>query len=223
MVKELTSSFGKDIFTVYNIFAPATAFKWSINGGEKKLVQFLKEDKFAVIHALSVIAQNTEKVARRVVTEGGTDGIYLSVQSIQDSFVGPDLYAEVIAPTEISILNAANSVSQNNLLHICGYEGARNNLNNFKNYPVKAINFASVVEGVSLEEGKRIFKGKTVIGGFANLKDSVLSSGTKEEVQKETKRLIEKAGRTGIILGADCTIPRDINFERLEWVREAAK
>jgi len=223
LVKELTSSFGKDVLTFYNVFAPATAFKWSSGGGDKKLEEFIKEDKFAVIHALSVIAQNTEKVAAGVIKEGGADGIYLSVQSIQGTYVGPDLYAEVAAPAELSVLNAANAAGGKNILHVCGYEGARNNLHNFKNYPATAINFASVVEGVSLEAGKEIFKGKAVIGGFANLKDSVLSAGTKEEVQKETKRLLDNAGRKGIILGADCTIPRDIDFQRLEWVREAAK
>lgn len=223
LVKELTSSFGKDVLTFYNVFAPATAFKWSIAGGEKKLEQFIKEDKFAVIHALSVIAQNTEKVATGVIKEGGADGVYLSVQSIQGTFVGPDLYAEVAGAAELSVLNAANAAGGKNILHVCGYEGARNNLHNFKNYPALAINFASVVEGVSLEAGKEIFKGKAIIGGFANLKDSVLSAGTKEEVQKETKRLLANAGRKGIILGADCTIPRDIDFQRLEWVRESAK
>jgi len=223
LVKELTLSFGKDVLTFYNVFAPATAFKWSSGGGDKKLEEFIKEDKFAVIHALSIIAQNTEKVAAGVIKEGGADGIYLSVQSIQGTYVGPDLYAEVAAPAELSVLNAANAAGGKNILHVCGYEGARNNLHNFKNYPATAVNFASVVEGVSLEAGKEIFKGKAVIGGFANLKDSVLSAGTKEEVQKETKRLLDNAGRKGIILGADCTIPRDIDFQRLQWVREAAK
>ena len=87
----------------------------------------------------------------------------------------------------------------------------------------EVINFASVVEGVSLSEGKKIFSGKAVIGGFANTKKGILYTGTKEEVQAETKKILKKAGTTGIILGADCTIPKDIDFERLEWVREAAK
>lgn len=223
LVKELTSAFGKEVVTVYNIFAPATAFKWSVEGGDKKLAALIKEDKDAVIYALSVIAQNTQTLAKAVIKEGGADGIYLSVQSIQDASVGPDTYAEVISPAEISILTAANSVGGVNVLHVCGYEGAKNNLSIFKNYPAKVINFASVVEGVSLKNGKEIFKGKAVIGGFANIKDGVLYSGTKDEVQAETKRLLAEAGKTGIILGADCTIPRDIDFERLEWVREAAK
>ena len=34
--------------------------------------------------------------------------------------------------------------------------------------------------------------------------------------------MVEKAGRKGGLLGADCTVPRDIDWQRLDWVREAA-
>ena len=222
LVKELTESFGDEVLTFYNIFAPATAFKWAA-GGDKKLAAFIIEDKDAVVQALSIIARNTALLAEAVIAEGGADGIYLSVQTIQDERIGADLYSEVIAPAEISVLTAANAAGGKNILHVCGYEGARNNLSLFKNYPAKALNFASAVEGVSLSEAKKLFGGRAVIGGFANTKDGVLYSGTKAEVQAETKRLIKAAGRTGIILGADCTVPKDITFERFEWVREAAE
>lgn len=222
LVKKLTTSFGKEVATFYNIFAPATAFKWAA-GGDKKLAAFIKEDKDAVIYALSVIAQNTSILAREVIKSGKADGIYLSVQTIQDLSVGPDLYSEVIAPTELAVLSSANAAGGTNILHICGYEGVKNNLSLFKNYPAKVINFASVVEGISLKKGKALFGGKAVIGGFENTKKGLLYKGTKEEIQAETKRLLKEAGKTGIILGADCTVPKDINFERFEWVREAAK
>ena len=223
LVKELTSSFVNEVLTFYNIFAPATAFKWSVEGADKKLAQFIKEDKYAVLYALSVIAKNTQAVAEAVISEGKADGIYLSVQTIQDAFVGPDLYAEVISPSELSVLNAAIGAGGKNILHVCGYEGARNNLSLFKNYPANAVNFASVVEGVSLAEAKKIFGGKTIIGGFANTTDGILFSGTKEEIQAETKRILKDSGRTGIILGADCTIPRSTDLQHLEWIREAAE
>lgn len=223
LVKELTSSFGNEVLTFYNIFAPATAFKWSVEGADKKLAQIIKEDKYAVLYALSVIAKNTQAVAEAIISEGKADGIYLSVQTIQDAFVGPDLYAEIISPSELSVLNAAIGAGGKNILHVCGYEGARNNLSLFKNYPANAVNFASVVEGVSLAEAKKIFGGKTIIGGFANTTDGILFSGTKEEIQAETKRILKDSGRTGIILGADCTIPRSTDLQHLEWIREAAE
>lgn len=46
--------------------------------------------------------------------------------------------------------------------------------------------------------------------------------GSREEVEKATFRILEDCGQTGIMLGADCTVPTDIDDHRLEWVRQAA-
>ena len=36
------------------------------------------------------------------------------------------------------------------------------------------------------------------------------------------EKLLAEAGREGVIIGADCTVPSDIDIERLQWVREKA-
>ena len=50
----------------------------------------------------------------------------------------------------------------------------------------------------------------------------VFYTGDKAAIQAETKRIIAETGTTGLVIGADCTIPSDIDEERIEWVREAA-
>ena len=73
-----------------------------------------------------------------------------------------------------------------------------------------------------MEEGEEIFGHRCVIGGFDNNADGVLYSGSKEEVQAETRAILDRAGTRGVILGADCTVPKDIDPERFNWVRDAA-
>ena len=47
---------------------------------------------------------------------------------------------------------------------------------------------------------------------------------TKDEIKAYTKKLIDDFGTTkGLILGADCTIPADINPDHIRWVIEAAE
>ena len=74
---------------------------------------------------------------------------------------------------------------------------------------------------MELEDGKKLFSGRAVLGGFGNSTEDVLYKGTKEEIKAETKRLLDKAGTIGVILGADCTVPRDTPREHFQWVREA--
>ena len=97
-----------------------------------------------------------------------------------------------------------------------------NNIHLFTDYPAPVINWAVGPEGISLAEGREIFGGRTVLGGFENGKNGLLYTGDKAAIQAETKRIIAETGTTGLVIGADCTIPSDIDEERIEWVREAA-
>ena len=74
-----------------------------------------------------------------------------------------------------------------------------------------------------VEEGKKLFGGRAVIGGFDQTKDSVLYRGSKEEIEAYVEKLIEDVGKVGVVVGADCTVPADISVERLNWARNKAK
>ena len=113
----------------------------------------------------------------------------------------------------------ANTLSSINALHICGYHGQPNNLELFKDYEAACINWAVHAEGVSLGEGKVLFGGKPVFGGFEQ--DTDLYTGTKEEIERHVFRILDETGTTGVMIGADCTVPTDIDDHRLEWVRQA--
>ena len=223
LVRELTGRFQKEVASFYNIFAPATYLSLLLEaaGNELTVAQLAKENPKGLARVLDLIAKDVALLSRRVIAEGGADGIYLSVRNIDG--VGKEDYLNVIAPSELAVLQNANAVSRYNILHICGYEGHRNDLSTYVDYPARIVNRAVTVENVSLSEGKKLFGGKAVIGGFNNTTDGVLYKGSKEEIEAETARLIADAGTTGVILGADCTIPSDTPLEHLSWVREKAK
>lgn len=223
LVKELTGRFGESRATFYNIFSPATYFSFLLEEAGKKvtLSQFAKEDPEGLSRALYAIAEDIAALSEGVIKKGGADGIYFSVRNLDG--VSKEDYLKYIAPAELKVLEAANKVSDYNILHICGYEGHRNDLSTFTEYPAKVINWAVTVEKVSLKEGKRLFGGRAVIGGFDNTENGVLYRGSREEIEKETERLLSEIKEPGVILGADCTIPSDTPISHLEWVREKAK
>ncbi len=224
LVKELTKRFKKDVVAFYNIFSVPFYLEIALQeyGTKLTLAQLAKENPEGLKHALSEMAKDISILITRVISEGGADGIYLSVKNIQGALLSPAQYLDIVGTAEKELLAAANAQSKYNILHICGYEGARNNLRVYQDYDVKVVNFASVVEGVSLKAGKEIFGGRTVIGGFGNTDKDVLFKGTKEEIVAETKRIISENGKDGIVLGADCTVPWTIDIDHLKWVREAA-
>ena len=225
LVQKIKAGFTEDSVAIYNIFAPVTYFKWLVGkvaGGDDIIADFLAEDAVLTKRVLDVIAQDIAALTERIIKEAGADGIYLSVQSIQDARVSAEDYKAFIAPSELAVLEAANAAGGVNILHICGYEGARNDVHLFTDYPAQVINWAVGPEGISLAEGRKLFGGRTVLGGFENGKDGLLYTGSQAAIQDETKRLIAEAGKEALIIGADCTIPSDIEAERIQWVRQAA-
>jgi uroporphyrinogen decarboxylase len=219
LVKTVTAM-DTDIPYFYNIFSPLTTLRFML--GADKLLSLILEDAERVSKAAYNIGLTLAGLAERVIREGSADGIYLSVQNPNIEQISDLEYEKFFTPADMLILNAANAASENNILHICGYEGVRNRLAAWRNYPAKAYNWAVNVEGVTLSEGKALFSGKAVIGGFANPKGSLIDTGTREEIEAFVTELLQKTGKRGVVIGADCTVNSETTPERYEWVRQAA-
>lgn len=227
LVKGVREIFGEDTLLFFNEFSP---FNQLLSGlavagnrplGLKRLKTFLAQDGKAVAYALDVLAESLNILTRRVVKPGLADGIYLSVNN-PDRAIPAQIYSAFVAPSEVKVLETANTVSPDNILHICGYAGNKNILSVYQNYPAEVVNWAVHAENLGLAEGKKFFGGKAVIGGFDNVKEGLLYSGTRPEIEAYVEKLLAEAGREGVIIGADCTVPSDIDIERLKWVREKA-
>ncbi len=202
----------------YNVFCPMSLMRFGTS--EELLMRHMRENPDAVCHAFKVIAQDIKALVRRLITEAGCDGIYYCVQNAEKFRFTAEEYRRLVTPAELEVLEYANGLSDNNILHCCGWAGDQNRVEVWQDYPAKAVNWAVYVEKLTLAEGKRFFGGRCVLGGFDNRKTGILYSGSREEIERETERLVEETGRRGVVLGADCTLPSDIDLERMKWVRE---
>lgn len=217
---------GSDAPIYFTGFSPCIILRNGLSGLDiglavehSRLSAFLDEDASAVEKALDIIADSVIALNKMILTECGAEGLYFSVNN-QAHYIPDDLYVKHIAASEKKVLAEANKLSKINMLHICGYHGKSNNMDLYKDYDVPIFNWAVHAEGVSLSEGKKFFGGKPVCGGFAQ--DETIYKGTREEVEAEVYRYLDDAGQIGVMLGADCTVPTDIDDNRLEWVRQAA-
>lgn len=212
------------------IFSPMYLFKWALiqhyveplKLADHRFADLYHQDPQLVLHVLKVIGQDLGKVAAAVM-KTGIDGIYYSTQSVQDDRLdNPHFFSTVMEPADQLVQERINAVSDLNILHICGFAGAYNHLDWFKDYPLQVINWASKTDGYSLAAGQKLFGGRPVLGGLDNSTKGVLYSGNKEQIQTAVQQLLDAAGTNGVILGADCTVPRDINYDHLRWAIEAA-
>lgn len=191
----------------------------NVGGDESLIKSYVREDPEALSVAIQALADGISEFNRLLITQCGVDGIYLSVNN-QAGFFDEDFFSAYIAPAEKKVLDNANQLSDMNLLHICGMAGRSNNLKLFTDFQAAAYNWAVHAEGVSLQEGKKLFGGKAVFGGFAQT--GPIYKGTREELEQAVWKILDDNGDLGVGLGADCTVPADIDDNRLRWVQEAA-
>lgn len=209
-----------DMCVFYNVFAPFSSIRYGTS--DELVMAHLREDPQAVAYALGIIAEDNSTLCELLMTEAGCDGIYYCVQGGEKDRMTGETYRAYITPSDKAVLSHANKFSPYNTLHCCGWAGIPNRLENWQDYPAKVINWAVFIEEMDLVRGRAFFGGKTVLGGCDNRKTGVLYTGSKAEVQSFVRKLVSSFDQdTGYMIGADCTLPADIDKKRIQWVIEA--
>lgn len=181
-----------------------------------RLVSYYRSYPEKTLSALRIIADNLSKLAEGFKREG-VDGTYYAAFGAEKGYFTDEEFSEVIAPLDKEVLLAGGCP----FLHICRPSSV---LSRYEPYTDTAavFNWSVNGSGLSLEEGRRLFKGKPLLGGLPNQKGPIVS-GTEEEIRAAVKAVVDSYGRDGLILGADCTIPTGTELWRIRTAVEAAE
>ena len=151
------------------------------------------------------------------------DGIYFSAQFGEPGRFTDEEWAKLVQPSDLLALSAAEERSGKfNILHICGEPeyGFKTALNRFRDYPGSIVNWSVKDNGVSLTEGKKLFK-RPILGGLNN-RGNILN-GDDEAIRAEVNATIDGFGSASMMIGADCTIQgKGISLDRIKTAVEAA-
>lgn len=208
-----------EVFSLYNAFSPYASLKHAM--GDAPSMKLIREAPEAAQHIMKVICEDTCYMIEGILKESGTAGMMLPLQGADDAHFTTDEYAAIVAPTEKEVIECADALSRTNLLHFCGWDNLPNHLEWWDKYPGAMINWDVDVEGFGLKEGKTRFPGRVLLAGFNNRAGTLLDTGDKESIRSFTRQLVSEAGKTGIIIGADCSLPGGIDRAHLRWVSEA--
>ncbi len=205
-----------EVVTLYNVFSPYANLKHAM--GQEAAVALLEASPAAFGHALEVILTDTLDVAEGLLKESGIDGVMLCLQGAEETLFDEETYLRCLRPGERAIVETANALSGRNLLHLCGWDGIPDRLERWRDYPSAMVNWDVDVERVKLRDGKAFFGDRVLLGGLNNRPGTVLPAGSREAVQEAVRRAVREAEGSRFILGADCSVPEDMDPERIRWV-----
>ena len=153
--------------------------------------------------------------------EAGIDAIYYAALGGEPRWFSDEEFDKWIKPFDLKIMKAIKEAGMYCFLHICK-DGL--NMQRYRDYASLSdvVNWGVYEVPFSLEEGRKLFPGCTIMGGLRN-RSGVLVDGSAEEIREEVRSVINGFGRTGFILGADCTLASEQDMGRLRAAIEAAQ
>ena len=107
------------------------------------------------------------------------------------------------------------------ILHMCKKKLEMERYASYAPY-VDVVNWGIYENNISIEEGEKIFPGKTILGGLEN-RSGIIVDGSLEDIREEVHRLRREMKGKKFILGADCTLGSDLPVERIRTATEAAR
>jgi uroporphyrinogen decarboxylase len=212
-IKMITDELGGECLTVITVFNPYASGNHASDG---LVTEHLRADSDSVNIGLRVIAESLSEFAAACLN-AGADGIYFAAQGGEEERFEERIFTEIIKSHDLTVLDAVDGKADFNVVHICG-DNIR--LHQYSDYPGDVINWAATAQhNIPLAAGRKLF-GRAILGGLDN--SGVIVDGTPEEIEKAVQEVIASFGIRGLFLGADCTLPKDINIENIRIAVEAA-
>jgi uroporphyrinogen decarboxylase len=218
VVEGLVKALKKEALVVCTLYSPFMLACESV--GPERVVEHIEADPEAVRKGLETVTESL-LIFVRECARVGVDGFYASTQGGEAGrFTRPELFGECIRPSDLVIQGEINDTTLFNILHVCDYHLPYDDLTPFLEYPGDVVN-CSLHVGEESWTPKRAgeFFGRPFMGGLE--RKGTIVDGTPDEIREEVHRVLAQ-GADRQILGADCTLPADIDWERIRTAIDAA-
>ena len=183
-------------------------------------VDFLRWNESKMLSAMQRITDVLCELAKNYI-QFGVDAVYYAALGGETAFFSDEEFEKWIKPFDFQIMDAIRDAGGYCFLHICK-EGL--NMSRYKEYASHAdvVNWGVYEAPLSLTDGKKLFPGKTILGGLSN-HTGPLVTGTDLEVHDAVHHVINQIGVYSFILGADCTLSTTQDLRLVRAAVEAAR
>jgi len=184
------------------------------------LTAHLQENPEPVRKGLESITDSLMLFVRECIRLG-VDGFYASTQGGEAGrFTDPQVFSRHVKPFDLVLMNEMNRSCPFNILHVCDYNGPYADLSPYLDYPGHVVNCnPQLTTGkLSWKDIARMFK-RPCMGGLD--RHGVIASGSGEQVGKAAAAALKEA-TPPFVLGADCTLPADANWDNIRAAVAAA-
>jgi uroporphyrinogen decarboxylase len=211
-VRELVKQAKKEALVIMTIYSP---YMWAGQVATyTTLRKHLEEDPEAVKRGLDNLVESQMLFVRACI-DIGVDGFYMSTQGSESGqFNDPKIFTEYVKPADLVAMQEVSKKCLFNILHVCDYVSPYENYDAVLDYPGQVVNCSTHLTDNTLawKDIHGLFK-RPLMGGLD--RKGVLATGSMEQISAEITTVLKNKPKQ-FILGADCTVPGDIDWSRLK-------
>jgi uroporphyrinogen decarboxylase len=201
----------KESLVMMTLYSPYMCARFA---SKEKITEHIKENPEKAKKGMEIITESLMIFVKECI-HLGIDGFYHSTQGGEShKFGGSTLFKECIKPYDLILMEEINKSCLFNILHICDIHGLYNDLTPYLDYPGHIVNCGLQLESRKLtgKEVSNMFN-RPYMGGIER-KGKILS-GNKDEIERMVEEVLDNAPEK-FILGADCTLPSDVNWDNMK-------
>ncbi len=217
-VRELVEAADGQVLTVVTLYSAFQHSRYA--AGLDTVVRHVQENPEAYCKGLEIITESILEFVNACI-EAGVDGFYASTQGREEStFSDKKLFDDYIKPYDLLMWEKIDATCDFNILHVCDHHGRYSDLTPFEEYPGDLVNapLELTTGPVSAAEVRSIFN-RPLMGGLDRL--GIIVDGPEEAIQGAVYDTLDENPEI-TVLGADCTVPSETNWDHIKSAIEAA-
>jgi uroporphyrinogen decarboxylase len=210
-VRELVKTAKKDALILMTLYSPYMCAGHCATS--PLLKQHLEENPDAVKRGMEILTESQMLFVRACI-QAGVDGFYMSTQGSEArQFSQPAIFAKYIKPFDLVSMREIQASCPFNILHVCDYNAPYSDYDAVRDYPGHVVNCNTRLVGKEIAPRQIAgFFARPYMGGLD--RHGILAKGTPQQVEAEIRRVVKSAPRQ-FILGADCTVAGETDWNRL--------
>jgi uroporphyrinogen decarboxylase len=218
VVEGLVKAVKREALVVVTLYSPFMLASRVID--KARMVEHIEKEPDLARKGIEIATQSLLIFVRECIRLG-VDGFYASTQGGERGrFSRPELFTECVKPYDLRIWEEISAACRFNILHVCDYHLPYDELTPFLDYPGDVVSCPLHLAGEKLSPRRatELF-GRPALGGMD--RKGVIAHGSHDEIRTEVEGLLAGAGDR-YILGADCTLPSDVDWENIRTAIAAA-
>lgn len=212
IVAGLLKSAQKEALVIMTLYSPFMCAGHT--AGRDVVKAHIEEDPEQFKKGIEIITESLMLFVKGCI-KLGVDGFYTSTQGGEaDNFGRSPLFDACIKPYDLALMAEINRSCIFNILHVCDYHHGYDDLTPFLDYPGHVVN-CSLELGTEKLNGRQLSQmfGRPFMGGME--RKGIIAQGSQGDVKQAVEDVLADAPDR-FILGADCTLPGDVNWDNIK-------